>query len=462
MKIRKKLSLILMVLICILLILIGFVGVYEKDINKYINKIPKYKLSSDLKGSTIFELTPDSSNKTTYYDKDGKKVDETSVTEENKNDYTKEELPVNNEEVLNKENYESTLKILKERLKFLRVDQYSLDLDEKTGKIILTFEDDYPEDVKNILPMEGKLELEDSNSSDIILDYSNIKSIQPNYAQNEDGYTVFVDIKLTDEGVAKINDIDKYKNAEKKTDDTENNDETSSTETKNKFKILFDKEQIEEIEYENLSVNNNNLKIIIEENITTTSTINSKLNILTVVSELTKIGKTPVVYQLSAQEYVNSSIDAQKIYVGLAIAAIIMIVIFLYFIIKYKNNGVLAFIATFANVALFTLLIRYTNIEISLNSFAAIAGLIILDVYLILNILNEMKNSEKTFGQKLRTAYIKTIDLIIIALILFAVFSFSSMKVISAMGLLLFWGWFVIVVGNLLLTAPMLKIGGKE
>ena len=462
MKTRKKLGLILMVLICVLLILIGFAGVYERDANKYINKIPKYKLSSDLKGATIFELAPNESTKTTYYDKDGKKVDDATVTQENENDYTKEELPVNSEEVLNKDNYELTVKILKERLKFLRVDQYSLDLDEKTGKIFLTFEDDYPEDVRNILPMEGKIELEDSNSSDIILDYSNIKSIKPNYAQNEDGYTVFVDIKLTDEGIAKINDIDKYKNAEKKAADSENSDETSTTDTKNKFKILFDTEQIEEIDYDNLSVNKNNLKIIIEENITNTSTVNSKLNILTVVSELTEIGKTPVVYELDTQEYVNSSVDSQKIYIGLAIAAIITIVIFEYFIIKYKNNGLLAFVATFANVALFTLLIRYTNIEISLNSFAAIVGLIILDTYLIRNILNEMKNNEKTFGQNLRTAYAKSIDLIIIALILFAVFSFSSMKVISAMGLLLFWGWFVIVVGNLLLTAPMLKIGGKE
>lgn len=459
MKTRKKLSLVLMILICVLIILVGFVGVYKKDANKYLNKIPNYKLSSDLKGATVFELKPDETNKTTYYDKEGKKVDEADVTEENENNYTKEETPVNSQEVLNKENYESTLKILKERLKFLKADQYRLDLDEESGKIFLTFEDDYPDDIKNILPMEGRLEITDSKTSDVIIDYSDITSIKPNYAQNDDGYMVFVDIKLTADGVNKINNIDKYKNAENQAEDTENSEETTNTENNNnKFKILFDKEQIEELDYDSISLNKNNLRIMIEEKITNTSTINSKLNILAVVSELTQIGKTPVVYNINTQEYANSSVDKEKINIGFAIAAIIMLVIFVYFVVKFKGDGILTFIATTANVSLFTLLIRYTNIEISLNSFAAIAGLIVLDAYLIRNILSEIKNEEKTFGQNLKTAYIKSLDLIIITLIVFAVFAFNSMSVINAMGLLLFWGWFVIVIGNLLLTAPILKI----
>jgi hypothetical protein len=40
---------------------------------------------------------------------------------------------------------------------------------------------------------------------------------------------------------------------------------------------------------------------------------------------------------------------------------------------------------------------------------------------------------------------------------MFAVFAFSSMTVINSMGLLVFWGWIVIMLGNLILTVPMLN-----
>ena len=62
----------------------------------------------------------------------------------------------------------------------------------------------------------------------------------------------------------------------------------------------------------------------------------------------------------------------------------------------------------------------------------------------------------------LKTAYAKSMDVLIISLIIFAVFAFNSMAVISSMGLLLFWGWLVVLIGNLLLTVPMLKMGGKK
>ena len=115
-----------------------------------------------------------------------------------------------------------------------------------------------------------------------------------------------------------------------------------------------------------------------------------------------------------------------------------------------------------ANISLFTILIRITGISISLNSIAGIAALLIVNIYLVLNILNEIKNEEKTFGSNLKTAYLKSLDMIIISLIIFAVFAFNSAATLSAMGLLLFWGWLVVTFGNLLLTVPTLKIGGKE
>ena len=119
MKSKKKLKLTLMILICVFISLVGFLGIYTKKANSYSNIIPEYQLSSDLKGSTVLELEVDDSVETIYYDSEGKEVDSSEITEENEENYTTKEIKVNSEEALNEANYNKTLRILEERLNFL-------------------------------------------------------------------------------------------------------------------------------------------------------------------------------------------------------------------------------------------------------------------------------------------------------------------------------------------------------
>ena len=72
MKNSKKLKLILQILICVLIILIGIVGVYAKSSNMYKNKFPHtYTLGSDINGTTVIQFEPDDTINTIYYDKQG-------------------------------------------------------------------------------------------------------------------------------------------------------------------------------------------------------------------------------------------------------------------------------------------------------------------------------------------------------------------------------------------------------
>lgn len=449
---KKRLKLALLILICIAIILIGFFGIYVKDKNKYSNKIPNYQLATDLKGTTVLELDVDSSTNTNYYDAEGKKVDSSEITDENKNNYTEKEEKVNLEENINQGNYEKTLNILKERLKFLNVDQYSLDLDTKTGKIVLNFADDYPDDVKSILPMEGKLELIDSNTEDVLIENSTIKSTETTYASTDDGYTVYLNLKLSKEGIDKINSIDGYKTT------TDDNGEVST----NKFKVQFDADEIAEVSYDNMELVGKTLRITLANKITSNSTFSSKMNTATVVSKLTTIGKTPLVYKITAEEYLKTNVNIKVIYGALIITAILLAATFITWTIKYKMNGLLATLGTITNISLITILIRYTNIEISLNSLSTVIGLFIVNTYLVSNILKCIKNKEKTFAENIQHAYLKSIDVLIISLLMFIVFAFSKMTVINSMGLLFFWGWLTIVLGNLLFTVPMLYVKSRE
>lgn len=471
MKNSKRLKLTLMILICVLIILVGFLGIYAKKGNLYKNILPEYLFASDIKGATILQFKVDDSKNTIYYDKDGNKVDSEEVTEENEKDYKKEEVPVNAEENLTKDNYKKVVSIMNKRLELLNADQYRLDLDEETGNILLTFEDDYPDDVKSFLQMVGKLEIVDSTTEEVILSYNDFNSAEAQYASLEQGYEAHINLKLNKSGLEKIKDIDKYKTVVEdkeqevtnEAESEENLDIDSETEetTANKFKIMFDSEQIKEVSYDDILLNNKTLRITTAKELIDDSEINSELNINTIVTKLATIGKMPVEYNAEIEEYVKSNVTDNMGYI-IGTLLLICVVALIYFIVRYKTKGILSSITFIANIAIFLIMIRLTKIQISLNGMAGLFGLILLNVVLINNILDSIRNKDKTFSENIKAAYLKSIDALVILLIIFVVFAFSNMTVISSMGLLVFWGWLVTLIGNLVLTVPMLAIANKK
>ena len=208
-------------------------------------------------------------------------------------------------------------------------------------------------------------------------------------------------------------------------------------------------------------LNNKTLRITTAKELTSDSEINSELNINTIVTKLATIGKMPVEYKIEIQEYVNSNVADNMLYINVVLG-VIGIAAVTYFIVRYKIKGLLVSIAFLANIAIFLIMIRVTKIQISLNGIAGVLGLISLNIILINNILNSIKNNEKTFIENIKTAYLKSIDSFVILLIIFVVFAFSNMTVINSMGLLVFWGWLVTLIGNLALTVPMLAIVNKK
>ena len=457
MKNSKKLKLILIILICVLIILVGVIGIYAKSGISYKNMLPEYTLASDIKGTTILEFEVDNSKETIYLDKDGKEVESSKVTEENKKDYTTKEIPVNVEENLNEENYKKSMNIMKERLDFLAADQYNLDLDKKTGKIVLTVDDDYIEDIQSIVPMEGKLQLIDSNTGDAIIDYTDFKSAEGTYASIPNGnnsvkYTAYISLQLNDSGIEKIKNIDKQKTTDSEDDET----------IIDEIKVMFDGDELAKISYdEDILFIGKSLRITTAEDLKTDSEINSELNTNTVVSKLATIGKMPVVYNLTVVEYVKNEMTQYTNYVVLGIIAMCAI-ISIYFIVRYKVNGLLTVLGFVANISLFLIVMRLTKIEISLNCFAGILGLIVLYTILANSILKEIKSKEKSFWENVKIAFLNSIEVLGVTLILFTVFAFANMSLISTMGLLLFWGWLITIIGNLIITVPMLSIINKN
>ena len=461
MKNTDKLKLILIILICVLVILFGFIGAYKKQGNLYKNILKDYKFASDIKGSTVMEFEVDDSVNTKYYDADGNEVEADSIEEGQEENYTTTEIPVNQEEELTVENYEKTVKIMKKRLSFLKADQYKIDLDKNTGKIVLTIDDDYIEDIENLLPLEGKLQLIDSKTEDVILDYTDFDSAEASYVSLDDGYNTYITLKLNKSGLEKIKNIDKYKVVEtQNTENTEESEETSTdtTDTTPKFKLMFDSDEICEMEYDkNLLLSGKVLRITTKSEISSSSTLNSQLNINTVVSKLATYGKLPIIYTLSAEEFVKADILNYNNYIIISVIVICALLV-IYLIFKYKLNGIIASLGFITSIAIAIMLIKMIGIAISLNVIAAIAAIIILNTVLLTNLLKELSNKEKDFKENVKDAYLKVVDLCVIITIILIVFAFANMTVISSVGLVLFWGYVSTLVGNLIFTVPMLYI----
>ena len=142
----------------------------------------------------------------------------------------------------------------------------------------------------------------------------------------------------------------------------------------------------------------------------------------------------------------------------IAICVIVSIIL----VISHKFKGLLGVIGFITNVSIFLIIIRLTKVPVSLNGFAGILGLITFNYILVNNILKCIKEKEKTFSENIKRAYLKTLDIIVFVLIIFIVFSFSGMTVINSMGLLLFWGWIIVVFATLIFTVPMLSTVDKK
>lgn len=447
---NKKLKLLLIVLICILVILIGFFGIYKREGNAYKNLVPDFLLSSDLKGSTTLELEVDKSTNKEYYDKDGNKVDSSTVTDENKDEYTEKEVPVNDEEQLKQENYEKVVKIIEKRLKFLSTDQYRIDLDKTSGKIIITFEDEYADDIKSIVPLEGSLELIDETTEDVVLNYADFKSAEATYASLDEGYTIYLNLKLNDNGIEKIKNIDKYKNNKETT-------EEGKESTESKLKVMFDTDQVASVSYDNILLTGSTLRIITGSNVTNTSTLQSQMNMNTVVAKLASIGKMPVVYKVSAEEFIASSQNIYYVVYGIYAFIAICVICAIIFILKYKINAIFMLLSFITNIAATILIIKLTKVSISINILPAITAFFILNIVLIKNILQNIKE-ENNISKAFKNGFLKTLDLFVITLIIFIVFAFTNMAVLNSLGLLLFWGWLNTIISNFIFALPMLYL----
>ena len=437
----KNVKIITIILAIILVTAIAFGGVYIKTQNRMENKVKEYLLGRELQGGRIVGMQV-------------VKGDEGTNTEN-----------------LTTENYETVKKTVEERLKMFGAQDYTISLNHEDGTIVV----ELPEDVNTdtyayLLTADAKVQIKEKDAGTELLSDAMVKKALYTYTMNAEGaYKVLLQLHLTEEGQAKIEEIKnnyailadeveeiekaqeaKKEEAEKGGEDataTENTTtEDTATETQTEAAKKIAQLTIAGTAYDIDEIDDGKIIVAIGSETTNQTNVNNSIAVAAEIATLISSGKYPVEYEIGNNRFVNSDItNKELIYVAIAIAVVLLIV-FVVFTIKYKTNGLLASISFIGFGAILSLLLRYTNVNISIEGIGAIILVFIINVIVNKNLLEKEVDYKKLL--------LNLVPITIITL----VFCFADWSNLSSFGMIMFWGLVLIAAYNALVTKTLLKL----
>lgn len=460
----KKIQLVIKILAVALVVAIAFVGIYVQKQNRMENIVKNYSLGMDLEGARVIELKVSDEKKEITRDKDGKIVKDSDKKEDG--DYTTEEQPVNSDDVKNLDNYKKSKDIIEKRLKKLGVDNYVIKLDEETGTIVLEIpeNDDTDHTVSNV-SQAGKFQIVDSEDTEnVLMDNSDIKTSNALYNTTTSGTVVYLNIEFNKQGKEKLKNIsEEYKKIED-SDESEDSDsdsnEENTTEEKEKQKEItmkIDDNDMITTSFDE-TMENGSIQLSMGQASTDRSKISENIKNSSTIATILDTGNMPVVYETESNQYVATDITTDlMIKVGIVSIAIIGIAL-LVLIIKYRKFGLLAVIEFLGFAALYSLLLRYTNVVITLEGIAAAGVIIVMNYIFNWRVLGKTKgcNGEervKAYKDEFVAFCIKVIPICILSI----VFCFTSWEPISSFGMTMFWGITLAALYNITIAKNFLK-----
>lgn len=449
MKKEESLKKVLAILVILLVCLVSIGGIYTKDKNAMKNILPKYVLGMDLDTDTIIKLDVQNNE------------DNSSVGTEDGTENGQA-----NENVNTLENYKKSKKIIEKRLKTAGVEQYSVRLDENTGSIII----EVPHDIETSILQnafavgkteiklidnsttnsEGETEIVDNNTEnkekeEVIGNQKSIKKITTAIDDSYNSYGVGSFVKL---------DIEFSKDAVNKFKELQNN----ASENKN-IEIVVDGASIcsmSETEFLKSAVTGT-LPLKLGDYTKDRDTLNKTLTQANNIKNIMESESLPVEYSIKYSADIHSNINKYGI---ISVFAVILAVMFIYLVVKYKLTGVLAELAICGLGAFLLLIIRYTKVQISIATIVAIAGMLILQFIYLIKTLNSKKISSKEFNETI----VEFTKMLIPAFILSVVggvlpalgdsnfLAYGNIVEISNFGMVIFWGLILFELFNNIIT----------
>ena len=495
----KKVKIITMIVLIILITMVSFLGVYTQVQNRMENQVKEYALDMDLAGARYVRLSVNRESTDVIKDANGNKVEtEEEMTDEQlaEKGYTKESVPNNSEEVLTVENYEKSKKIIGERLEAQGVGEYEISVDNETGDILIQIPENKITDkfVSNMNTV-GKFEIIDADTKEVLMDNNDIKKVNVMYGSastTATGTTVYLDIEFNKQGTEKLENIsntyvestdttnttsedtntttENTTNTETDNTTTDNTtNDTTSTETEDTAKEITLKIDDEEIMTSSFDepIENGRLQLSMGSAATDVETLQDNISQASSIASVLDSGKLPIQYDVNTNEYILSDItNTHIVYLALAVGIVLLIGLII-FIVRYRVNGLLSAIAFIGLISIYLLVIRYTNVSVSIQGIVGIIVTIILNYIFINKILSTIKKSEdskklETVKEGIKESYREFFIKLIPICLSVIVFCFINWTTISSFGMVMFWGIALIALYNYLITATMLKVKAEK
>ncbi len=452
-KIVKTLAI---VLIAILISVIAFCGLYVKNYGIWRNILPDFKLGMELNGFRELRYVLDDSEeeKEVYVDSEGNYagtvIEETESTTseetETQEDDVAEEVEVeskykketrtikaNEESNINIENFEKTKKIIQKRLETIDLYEYNIRQDFVTGEIIVELPDDDNIELEEFLiSTMGKVEIIDHQTGIILMDNSNIKKATMLGSSSNNTYQAYLQLEFDEEGTEILKEIsNEYITV---TDGAGN-------ETTNYISVTLD-DQTLITTYFGEELDTGAIQIPFGDSSETYEDYVAVAENVEMISEIINGDTMPLAYELSSDNYIQAPITEYYILIAEIVASVIILIISIYLVVRFKLEGLKYAILGIGYIGLLSLVIRYTNVMVTLNSLIAFVAVVIINYVFYIKVLKKLKENENkkiALGNAMKELYLAIIPVCIIAVI----FTFMSSVIISSIGMTLFWGLLV-------------------
>lgn len=296
----------IIILFIILLSIISFAGIYVKNKNQIENIMPQYLLAKDLQG------------------------------------YRRVELKVSETENATEENYQKSKEILEERINALQNKSYITRLNTENGNIIFELpEDSKTDSIISQLSLQGKFEITDNDTDEVLITNDDIKNVQAGYGSTNSGTTaVFININFNEAGTEKFKNI--TNTYVETTVEDETNEET--TETK-KIAVKIDDMTLLTTYFDE-EVTNGVLQLSVGSSSTsTTAELQEYLEEANSIATLLNSGKLPNAYEVEQNKLIYSDITTENLQIISIITVVVLALAMLYLIFKYKTKAILTNIA---------------------------------------------------------------------------------------------------------------------
>lgn len=323
----------------------------------------------------------------------------------------------------------------------MKLDYYEMKFDESTGTIYM----DVPENSRadyaaQYSVTKGEFKIEDNDTGELLLSKADVKEAKVQYQTTESGTTVVLNIEFNKDGAEKLRNIS---NTYVQSTDSEGNDTTK------KIKMSLDDTTIMTT-YFAQEMTDGQMQVSLGTS-SDSEQIQNRITQATNIAVFLNTDTMPLTYKIDVNKSVYSSLTDNVLKIAIIVSIVIFALLLIYMIIKYKKEALLAVVTNIGFVAILLLIIRYTNVDITLTGLITIPISVIIQYVFLMNILKvktekiDNDSKIKRVKETIRSGIEKLIPVAVIAV----VFALTKWETVYSAGMLLFWEIAVLILYNL-------------